>query len=76
MSYCSYVLNGLPDLLVQNEGTILLVTPLTPRAESWIADNVQPDAQWFGDALVVECRFARDLAQGMKRTGLRVEFEN
>jgi len=59
-----------PDVLVHNEGTIFLFNPLTARAKEWIDDNVQPDAQWFGHALVVEHRYAWGLAQGMKDDGL------
>jgi hypothetical protein len=60
----------LPDVLVRNEGTIFLFTPLTPAATNWICVNVQPNAQWFGNALVVEHRYAADLAAGMREDGL------
>jgi hypothetical protein len=33
------------DVFVSSEGSIFLFTPLTPEAELWIAENVQPDAQ-------------------------------
>jgi len=59
-----------PDVLVQNEGTVFLFCPLTSRGKEWIDEHVQPDAQWFGDVLVVEHRFAWCLAQGMKDAGL------
>ena len=59
------------DFIVQNEGSIFLFTPLSAKAAQWIGEHVQPDATWFGDALVVEHRYARDLAEGMKGAGLR-----
>jgi hypothetical protein len=59
-----------PDVRVRNEGTVFLFTPLTPAAKQWIAENVQPDAQWFGNALVVECRYAAEIAAGMREAGL------
>ena len=59
-----------PDVLVRNEGTVFLFCPLTPRAKEWIVEHVQSDAQWFGNALVVEHRYAWGLAQGMKDEGL------
>jgi len=59
-----------PDILVQNEGTVFLFCPLTSQAKEWIDEHVQPDAMWFGNALVVEHRFAWGLAQEMKDTGL------
>ena len=40
-----------PDVLVRNEGTVFLFCPLTPQAKEWIDENVQSDAQWFGNAL-------------------------
>jgi hypothetical protein len=62
-----------PDVLVHNEGTLFLFCPLTPRAKEWIDQHVQPDALWFGSALVVEHRFAWGLAQGMKDAGFTWE---
>ncbi len=59
-----------PDVLVRNEGTLFLFCPLTPRAKEWIDEHVQSDAQWFGNALVVEHRYAWGLAEGMKDEGL------
>lgn len=59
-----------PDILVRYEGTIFLFCPLTTRAKTWIDEHVQEDAQWFGNALVVEHRFAWALLEGMKDEGL------
>ena len=46
-------------------GTVFLFTPHTEKAEQWIAENVVGEATYFGGALVVEHRYARDLAVGM-----------
>jgi hypothetical protein len=62
-----------PDVLIRNEGTLFLFCPLSDRAEAWIDEHVQHDAQWFGNCLVVEHRFAWGLAQGMKDEGLMLE---
>jgi hypothetical protein len=59
-----------PDVRVRNEGSIFLFCPRTPAAKRWIDENVQPDAQWFGDAIVVEWRFAGELAAAMREAGL------
>ena len=61
------------DVLVRREGSLFLFNPLTERAKAWIDENVDPDATWFGDALVAEHRYAFDLAQGMIDAGLEVE---
>ena len=55
---------------MRNEGTVFLFCPLMPQAKEWIDENVQSDAQSFGDALVVEHRYAWGLAEGMKDEGL------
>lgn len=63
-----------PDARVENHGTIFLVRPLTPLAESWLDSHVdQEDAQHFGNALVVEHRYVQDLVAGMQADGLKVE---
>jgi len=59
-----------PDVLVRNEGTVFLFCPLTPQARKWIDEHVQSDAQWFGNALVVEHRYDWGLARVMKDGGL------
>jgi hypothetical protein len=61
-----------PDVLVNNQGTLFLFCPLTAKAKQWIAENVQSDATWFNDVLVVEHRYAWGLAEGMKDAGLRL----
>jgi hypothetical protein len=60
------------DVRVENHGTLFLFYPLTPAAEEWIAEHVSDDAQFWGPALVVEHRYARDLAAGMTGDGLTV----
>jgi hypothetical protein len=59
-----------PDVRVRNEGSLFLFCPLTPRAKQWICANVQPNAQWFGESLVVEHRYAADLAAAIREAGL------
>jgi hypothetical protein len=73
MSSSSQVFPSTPDVLVWNEGSVFLFCPLTTQGKEWIDEYVQPDAQWFGNALVVEHRFAWRLAQGMKDAGLVLE---
>jgi hypothetical protein len=70
MSNSSQVVPNTPDVLVRNEGAVFLFCPLTSDGKQWIEEHVQPDALWFGSALVVEHRFAWGLAQGLKDAGL------
>jgi hypothetical protein len=59
-----------PDISIENHGSVFLFRINSPAAHAWVSENVQDDAQFFGDALVVEWRFARDLAAGMQADGL------
>jgi len=59
-----------PDISIENHGTLFLFRMNTPAAAEWVSQNVQEDAQFFGDALVVEHRYAQDLAAGMSEAGL------
>ena len=61
-----------PDFLVENHGSIFLFRMNTPAAAEWVSQNVQDDAQFFRDALVVEHRYAADLAAGIREHGLEV----
>ena len=62
-----------PDVLVRNEGTVFVFCPLTSRAKEWTDQHVQTDAQWFGNALIVDHRFAWGVAQGMIDDGLKLQ---
>lgn len=61
-----------PDITVENEGTIFLFHLHTPLARLWIEESVEENAQFFGIALVVEHRYARDLAVRAAAAGLVV----
>ncbi len=61
-----------PDISIENHGTIFLFRLNTQAATEWVEEHVQSDAQFFGDALVVEHRYARDLATAAVADGLAV----
>lgn len=61
---------SLPDVLIRNEGTVFAFCPLTQRANDWFHFNVASEPwQWFGNALVVEHRYAWGLAEGLTSEG-------
>jgi len=63
-----------PDVLVRNEGTVYVFSPLTAAAKAWFDENVQSEGwQWFGNALVVEHRYALGLGQGLRDAGFALE---
>lgn len=59
------------DVVVENHGSIFLFRPLTPLAQQWIEEHVSAEGfhpNW--PTLVVEHRYAHDLALGMQVSGL------
>ena len=61
------------DVQVLDEGSLLIFELLTPTAEDWVKENVGGEYRFFGkNGLVVEPRYARDLAKGMALGGLEV----
>jgi hypothetical protein len=61
-----------PDFFVENHGTIFLLQPLTPVANSWIQENLPEDRLAFGGAVVVEHRYITDIVRGAMADGLEV----
>jgi len=59
------------DFVIRDEGTIWLFTPLTPAALRFLAEHIQPDAQYFGDSLAVEHRYVEGLLHGLTEHGLK-----
>jgi hypothetical protein len=60
------------DFSIENHGNIFLFRMNTLAAVQWVFKNVQSDARVFDVALVVEHRYARDLAVGIVADGLAV----
>ena len=61
-----------PDFVVHNEGTIFLFTPMNAQTKEHLELNAELGAKWFGENLVVEHRYAADLAMALGRAGFRV----
>ncbi|MDD5007293.1 MAG: hypothetical protein PHC68_02685 [Syntrophorhabdaceae bacterium] len=56
---------------VRDEGSVVLITPLSKLARELTEENVQLEAwQWFGGGFAVEHRFADDLLCGIADAGL------
>jgi hypothetical protein len=63
----------IPDIRLENHGSIWLGRALTPKGREWFDDWVAVE-QWFGGAAVIEWRYAGDIAQGARLDGLNVEI--
>jgi hypothetical protein len=60
------------DIQVENQGSLFTFEALTDEANEWMEQHIPEDATWFGARLIVEHRYARDLANGMIGDGLCV----
>jgi hypothetical protein len=64
------------DVKIKRAGpgaSLLLFYMRTKRAKQWVEDNVSEERTEWAGALVVETRYAVDLADGMRNDGLVVE---
>jgi hypothetical protein len=56
---------------VLDEGSVVLITPLSKLAREWTEENVQlEDWQWLGGGFAVDHRFADELLCGIADAGL------
>lgn len=60
------------DVSVENHGTIFLFVPHSQAAKEWIESHIS-EPSYFGMGLVVETRYATELAEGMIGDGLILE---
>lgn len=65
---------SLPDFYVEgNSGdTVFLVRPTTKEAQEHLRDNVDDEAQWFGNGLAVEHRYIGGLIEALWSAGFSV----
>ena len=60
------------DYTVENKGTLLLLRSLNPRAYDWLVAHTDPEAHWFGRALVVEHGYIDDFVERLRSDGFTV----
>ena len=53
-------------LTIEDHGSVALVRPLTDVMHDWLHLHTGDEAQWFGNALVVEPRFLECLIAGIR----------
>jgi len=62
-----------PDVIVDDYGSIVGITPMTPAARKWIDENCQAEPwQWLGLTLHVDYRLADAVLAGMSEDGLTI----
>jgi hypothetical protein len=60
------------DFIVRVDMSIAQVFPQNDGARDWLEDHVDEEAQWLGNALVVERRYLDDLVQNLRGDGFTV----
>lgn len=59
-----------PDFRVENHGTICLFHPLSETAKEWLSRTAPEDAQFLGNAMAVEPRYAGGVIEAAEAEGL------
>jgi hypothetical protein len=64
----------MPDVLIENHGSIAMFTPMTPAAREWVDENLGIEPwQMMGESVACEPRCLDNLVEGMREAGLVVE---
>jgi hypothetical protein len=62
----------MPDITVENHGTIILVRPHTSDARNWLCTHCE-HAMWYGRAVACEPRYVAPIVEGLIADGFTVE---
>ena len=61
------------DFTLENHGSLFLLRPVNSAAKHWMAEHLpmgSPETQFWGDAIVIESRYVRDIVRGIQDSGL------
>jgi len=61
------------DYTVENKGTLLLLRSTNGKAYEWLVKHTDPEAHWFGRALVVEHGYITDFVARLRFDGFTVD---
>lgn len=62
------------DILIENHGSVAMLTPMTPDAHQWVEEHVEIEPwQRIGCSVACEPRCLDRLVEGMQESGLIVE---
>ena len=64
------------DVMVEDNGTVFLVYPLSDAARDWFDMNTLRNTQTLGDIQFVEPRHLYDLVEAMLHSDLRVAWSS
>lgn len=59
------------DFSVMQDGSIVLIRPMTSRADDWVKQYIQLEPwQWLGMSFGIDARFSADILRGILDSGL------
>ena len=62
------------DFMLDNFGSIFILTPKTKQAKAFLEEVVDPEAIWYGQGLAIEPRYVEDFVLRMQEEeGFTVE---
>lgn len=61
------------DFISSNQGSIVLLTPISDDAFAWCDDNLAADAESFSGSIAVESRMFFDIAYALLEDGLTMQ---
>ena len=61
------------DFTLVDHGSIVILTPESDDAKTWVDDYIDKNAQWFADGVVIEPRYAHDIVEGIFETGMTID---
>ena len=63
----------MPDIRIENAGSVVLIRSMTAAGRKWVEENVQfENWQQFGGAIAAEPRTVQAVIDGAKADGLEV----
>lgn len=62
------------DFLVSDEGTLVVLTPVSENAEAWVEEWLPEDALTWGPATVIEQRYAGDILSALLEEGFVLQL--
>lgn len=62
------------DISLNNQGSIVILTGVTPEGSAWLEENLDPEAMRWGGGYVVEPRYVGAITDGAADDGMELSW--
>lgn len=62
-----------PDFKVKNCFSLILLYPISQKAEQWTNKNIYDDNSSFGGGIAIEPRYFENIYRGIKKAHLKIK---